>query len=61
MTYVLLREMIYKAVTLLIFWAGSSAWKSARLASERPRVQIPAGPPLVLKVSSLKTTFKSKT
>ena len=26
-------------------WAGSSAWQSARLASERSRVQIPAGPP----------------
>ncbi len=26
-------------------WAGSSAWKSARFAPERSRVQIPAGPP----------------
>ncbi len=25
--------------------AGSSAWKSARLATERSRVQVPAGPP----------------
>ena len=28
-------------------WAGSSAWKSARLATGRSRVQIPAGPPLL--------------
>ena len=37
-------------------WAGSSAWQSARLASERSRVQIPAGPP----TPSFKLPFQLK-
>ena len=52
------RKLVEKLINLVssryedgrLLWAGSSAWKSTRLATGRSRVQIPAGPLLYFQV-----------